>query len=570
MLHKSRRITSQRLLPAILILVVAALFALANRAAYKGYFQADSIDNLSLAQGLYARDLLQPLVVPKVFYNNFRPVGVLFFKLMGRWFGLWFPPYVAALQLLHVLNAVLLVWLMRRLQLGLTASCTGALFFLVHMALFHVHWEPMYAFDLLCGLLCLLSLIAYIDGHWIVSFILFWLAFRAKENAIMLPVVLAAFELILGSRRWKRLIPFFALWAWLGAQALVNNGARQSDYTLHFDRTSIWHCVAFYSGQILLVPFAGLVIVPLAALVRDRRLWFGVTSFCAFIAPLLALPGRLAAAYLYVPLIGLAIAAGALAVRYTKTAIAVVLLVWIPWNFVHLRGLRRSELARAGTARLYIANVLEAAQQNPTAATYIYHDLPMPSYAIPAAVQLAHHKSEALKTLRVDDGATLAVLQSPSLVLLDWEPEPTPGSVVTLAHTPATPDLSYIKFDRSTPLWQMERGFNLGDRGPYRWIGPSAVARLARPADAGHFELTVNATDAMFKYVPRSHLRVLIDGRLIGERGFDHEGVETLRWSLDPAPPGTVRVDFEVQPGLRVNSESDPLGLNIGSFGFVP
>lgn len=565
-----RKSGSQRVLAAILALVALVLFSIANRGAYKSYFQADSIDNLALAQSLSARDLLQPLLVPKVFFNNFRPVGMLFFKLMGQWFGLWFPPYVVVLQLLHILNAVLVVWLLRRLKLPLAAACVGALFFGVHMALFSVHWEPMYVFDLLCGSLCLLSLIAYIDGRWIVSFLLFWLAYRAKEIAVMLPVILATYELLLGGRRWKRLAPFFALALVVGGQALLNNAARQSDYTLHFDLVSIWQCLTFYSGPIFLVPYAGFAILALPWLVRDRRLWFGVACFCALLVPMLLLPGRLANAYLYVPLTGLAISVGVLAQRQPKAVIAALLLVWIPWNFVNLRRFRNTELARADAARVYVANVIKAAERYPSIDTYIYHDLPMSWYVIPAVVRLVHHKSEDVKALRVDDGAALAALQSPSLVLLDWEPTPPPGSVVTLAHTPETPDLSFIKLDRSTPLWQLERGFDLGDRGPYRWMGPSAVARLSRPAGAKHFELTVNATDALFKYVPRSHLRVLIDGRVIGERDFDHEAVEVLRWNLDPAPSGTARVDFEVQPGFRVDPQGELFGLNIGGFGFVP
>ena len=560
---------SLRRLLALIAVAAIGLFAIANRGAYQNYFQADSIDNLALSQALDARDLVQPLLVPRVLFNNFRPVGMLFFKLMGQWFGLWFPPYAAALQLLHIVNAILLVWLMRRLQVPLMAACAGAVFFAVHMALFSVHWEPMYVFDLLCGSLSLLSLIAYIDGRWIVSLALFWLAYRAKENAVMLPAILAGYELLLGRGRWKRLIPFFALSLALGVQALINNSARQSDYTLRFDPASIWQCMRFYSGEILLVPFAGFAAL-LLLLVRDRRSWFGVLCFAAFIAPLLALPGRLAAAYLYVPLMGLAIGVGVLAERRPKAVIAAVLLAWIPWNFVNLRQLRNAELARAGAARIYIANTIKAARQYPAIDTYIYHDIPMPWYGITAAVQLVHRRSENVKALRVDDDATLPTLQSPSLVLLDWEPVPPPGSVVTLARTPQTPDLSYIKLDRSTPLWQLERGFNLGDRGPYRWIGPSAVARLSRPPGAKRFKLAVNATDALFKYVPRTHLRILIDGHLIGQRDFDREGVEVLRWNLDAAPSGTVRVDFEVQPGFRVDAQGELYGLNIGSFGFIP
>ncbi len=559
----------RRLLPAILVLAALLLFAVANRGAYKSYFQADSIDNLSLVQALGVRDFVQPLLVPKVFVNNFRPVGMLFFKLMGPWFGLWFPPYVAALQILHILNAVLLVWLMRRLQLSLLASAAGAVFFAVHMALFSVHWEPMYVFDLLCGSLCLLSLIAYVDGRWIVSFILFWLAFRAKENAVVLPVVLAVYELLLAKRRWKRLVPFFALSIVLGVQALINNAARNSDYTLHFDPASIWQCITFYSGQILLVPLAGFAILALPFLVRDRRLWFGIACFLAFITPLLVLPGRVAPAYLYVPLIGIAIATGVLAERRPKAAMAVLLLIWIPWNVVNLRRLRNTEMARGAAAHVYVASLVKASQKYPDISTYLYHDLPMSWYVIPAAVRVVHHSSDEVKTLSVDDASAPGALQSQSLLLLDWEPMPPPGSVVTLAHTPQTGDLSYIKMDRSTPLWQLESGWNLDGRGPYRWAAPSAVARLARPTGAKQFELTVNVAKDFFKYVRGSRLRVLIDGRLIGEHNFDRAAVEVLHWNLDPAPPGTARVEFEV-PGFRLDPQGELFGLSVGNFGFLP
>lgn len=560
----------RRLLAAILALAALVLFSIANRGAYKSYFQADSIDNLALAQSLGARDLLQPLLVPKVFFNNFRPVGMLFFKLMGQRFGLWFPPYVAALHLVHMLNAVLLVWLLRRLKLPLTAACAGALFFVVHMALFSVHWEPMYVFDLLCGSFCLLSLIAYVDGRWIVSFILFWLACRAKEIAVMLPVILATYEFLLASRRWKRLVPFCALSVALGAQALINNAARQSDYTLRFDPGSLWQCLTFYSGQIFLVPFAGFAILLLPWLIRDRRLWFGVAFFLVLTLPLLLLPGRLAGAYLYVPLIGLSVAVAVLAERHPKAVIAALLLVWVPWNFVNLRHFRNTEMARGAAAHVYVASVIGAAQKYPDIHAYLYHESPMPWYVIPAVVNLVRHSREDVRTFAVYDRAAEGLLASEPLILLDWESTPAPGSVVTLARTKETRDLGYIRMDRYTPLWQLERGWDLDGRGPYRWMRPSAAARLERPAGATQFELTANITQGFLNYVHRSHLRVLIDGRLIGEREFDRPGLEALRWRIDPAPSGTARVSFEVQPGFQVDPEGDPMGLSVGDFGFVP
>src|SRR5689334_6117561 len=109
------------LIPVVLMLGALVLFSIANRGAYKGFFEADSLDNLALAPRLGYWDLWRPLLVPEVFFNNFRPVGMFFFKWMGAHFGLWFPPYVAVLQILHILNAGLLWLLLRRLGLPLAA-----------------------------------------------------------------------------------------------------------------------------------------------------------------------------------------------------------------------------------------------------------------------------------------------------------------------------------------------------------------------------------------------------------------------------------------------------------------
>src|SRR5438046_10191882 len=63
-----------------------------------------------------------------------------------------------------------------------------------------------------------------------------WLAFKSKELAIMLPVVLLCYEHWLGKRHWKRLIPFFAVSLLFGIQALATVGTHTgTEYALHFN-----------------------------------------------------------------------------------------------------------------------------------------------------------------------------------------------------------------------------------------------------------------------------------------------------------------------------------------------
>src|SRR5436190_4932492 len=149
------------LLTTLLLATALLLFWIANRGAYRNYFQADSLDNIGLAHAIGWDSILKPLAVPTVPVDNFRPVGMAFLKLMSNTAGLRFPPYIAALQILHVINALLAFLLLRRLGLSTLAAAAGVLFFVFHMALFTVLWEPMYVFDLLCGSFCLLSLLTY-------------------------------------------------------------------------------------------------------------------------------------------------------------------------------------------------------------------------------------------------------------------------------------------------------------------------------------------------------------------------------------------------------------------------
>src|ERR1700736_2095838 len=91
--------------------VLALLFLIANRGAYKGYFQNDDLDNLAFTRSLSTWDFAKPLVSPQYFENNFRPVGHFFYRLMGRAAGLNFPPYIAVIHTLHLINVVLLWFL---------------------------------------------------------------------------------------------------------------------------------------------------------------------------------------------------------------------------------------------------------------------------------------------------------------------------------------------------------------------------------------------------------------------------------------------------------------------------
>src|ERR1051325_612936 len=99
-----------RRMGAALFLTMALLFLIANRGAYKGYFQDDELDNISWAPYVSTSDFLTGVLTPKFLSGNFRPVGHLYFACMGRHFGLDFPKYLFPIHALHLLN-VWLLWL---------------------------------------------------------------------------------------------------------------------------------------------------------------------------------------------------------------------------------------------------------------------------------------------------------------------------------------------------------------------------------------------------------------------------------------------------------------------------
>src|SRR5690349_20619081 len=379
-----------------LFIAMAALFLIANRGAYKGYFQDDELDNISWAPTLSAGTFAQGLLTPKFLSGNFRPTGHFYFAVMGKRFGLDFPKYLFPIHALHLLN-VWLVWLIgRRLDLSPFAAAAGSLFFAFHMAVFDVFWKPMYVFDLLCGTFCLASLYFFMRRRLVASFVMFWLAYKSKELAVMLPAVLALYEYWLGKRRWKPLLPFAVVALSFGLQELLFNPNRNNDYAFDFAPHNVLGTASYYGDRILLFPMAGLVLLVIPLVTWDRRIWFGLAAMFLLAAPMLLLPNRTFSAYCYVPLIGAALACGGIAATRHRSLVLLFFLLWSGWNEFNLRLNRRHTLALADEYRSYVQAIGKAARAHPETSSYIYDGAPfsMHPWGIQGALRLATGKDE--------------------------------------------------------------------------------------------------------------------------------------------------------------------------------
>ena len=550
-----------------LFLLMAVLFLIANRGAYKGYFSDDELDNISWAPHVPLARFAEALATPRFMEGNFRPVGHLYFHVAGRLFGLDFPKYVFPIHAIHLLNVALLWLLLRRLGASPFASGAGAALFAFHMAVFDLYWKPMYVFDLLCATFCLAAMLFWMRGRWVLSFVSFWLAYKSKELAVMLPFVLAAYEYWLGKRRWKPLVPFAAASVSFGLQGLLLNPHHGDAYAFQLAPRRLGESARFYAGRLLLVPYAGFGVPLLPAFFRNRLLWFGVAALLLFFVPLLPLSGRLFGAYCYVPLIGLAIVLAAIADRGPRALTAAFLVLWLGFNFLHLRRDRRHELAVADENRGYVAALAGFARTAPGMREFIYDGLPSSLHAWgvegalrcvypDGAVRLAGMEDrEARAGLR--SGKKVAVLSYDSLV----------HALSIIARQPGTPDVSYIRMDRPTPIWQLEDGWYALE-GSFRWARPTATAHLYRPAGADEFELKVNVGPALLQS-GGAEARVFLDGAPVGAARFRNNGWQAARWKIPPEAAGPVQVRIESPQFGGAGPDPRPLGIPVVGFGFV-
>ena len=557
---------------ALIVVAIAgalALFLVANRGAYEGFFSDDDIDNIAWTSVTPASSFLWGLAAPKYYPQHFRPVGHATFHLLGKYAGLKFKPYVTLVHLLHFANALLVFLLLRRLKAPPWTAAAGALLFLFPMQVFDALWKPMYLFDVWCALFSLACLLCWIDRRFVLAFVCFWLAFKSKEHAVMLPFVLGAYEYWLGERKWKPLLPFVGLAGLFAAQGFLFNKQQGDDYRIHLSPWMVVKTSSFYLSRIILYPWLGLALLALPRLTRDRRVYFTLTAGGLLLLPMLLLPERLYAAYLYVS-VAFVLMAVALAMSRLHWAVtAAFVLLWLPLNFSSLRVQRKAALTYAQENQAYITQALEMARSLPDVRRFIIDGSPenFRWWGVQGILRWAYRTFD-LELIRVDSKNLSEVFAAGPVAMLSWEP-PTRKLIVT-ARKPDEPDASYLRITRYMPVWQLEQGWYQAEYR-YRWTAPKASARLWRPADARRFRFEANIGPQYIEMVKKVRVRVMLDGTQIGETEFTGHGWKVTDFPLAAAPAGTVHVVFEVDPPLKPNpDEPRLLGIPIGSFGFLP
>ncbi len=554
----------KRLGPAAAILAFLALFFAANRGAYQGTFSDDDVDNIAWTRLLPAADFVGGLLSPRYYPNHYRPVGHFTFSVLAKTAGMRFQPYVSVIHLLHLVNTALLWLLLRRLGLSGWHAAAGALFFSFNMALFDALWKPMYLFDLWCALFCLATLILYIDRHLLLALLTLLLAYKSKEHAVAIPAVLLAYEWALGKGEWKRVAPFAAIAVWFTAQGVLMNKDAGPDYSLHFTPAALWATGSFYGTRAFTLPV--LLLLLLRPWVRTRQVLFGLGTTLLLLGPMLFLPARLSGAYLYVAMLGLAVAVGSALAAFPGWASMLFFAAWIPMNYQTMRNERRAALTTAYENRAYLAAVAELPKQAPGILRFIYDGHPpgMRWWGVRGALRIFYARQD-IEIFPIEEKDPKGLFQQGDVALLRWDH--TRRRLSVAKRSPGEPPQSFIRMNEATPVWQLSEGWYQSE-DKYRWIKPRATAQLHRPADAREFAVELNVGPKYIADVKRSKLTVLIDGKRVGVADFNSPGWVTVRFPVTGAP-GTVQVEFLAEPAYGPSAiDSRVLGIPIGAFGF--
>jgi hypothetical protein len=329
---------------ALLVIIAFGWFLLF---AYNGLWAQFSIDDLTNLHGYLCRSPAS-LMVDNLRYwsTSYRPLGGLFYLALYRWFGFDPLPFRVACFGLLALNLGLL-W---RFTLRLSGSREVAFLALI-LAGYHAWFVDLYystgtVYDLLCYSFYLGAFNLYLGvrgqglvlawRHLGILIALYVCALNAKEMAVTLPVMLAAYEVIY---HWRALGESGQRWPWregrgvlvtglltvpyvIGKLTAAGNLAENPAYQLTISPSRYLHTFHLYLNPLLYQDHVFrdantiqllVVMLGIALWRRSRPLLF---AWCFLLVSLLpvAFMAHYAAFFLYLPMAGWSLYAAVLLV----------------------------------------------------------------------------------------------------------------------------------------------------------------------------------------------------------------------------------------------------------------
>ncbi|HSR67382.1 MAG TPA: glycosyltransferase family 39 protein [Acidobacteriota bacterium] len=324
----------------VLALVLAALPITVP--ALDSFFTFDDLMNLSR----YERDPWEAAQAALIlFTSKARPLGALFYLPLFWLFGMDPFPYYLLGAALVTLNLILLYGLVRRYGGSPVAGATACLFaaFMPHVINvlynFGAIYESASLLFILGALHCYKSYLESRRAAWYAAMLAcFWAGLNSKELAVVLPVLLLAYELLWGTLAkdlkekslWQACRPLLLRLAPLGAISVLYTLAKtlgpeaywrdNPQYVYHFGWLPLRNLriyLEMWTGHAFTISHFEIGLLLLAVLglawwLRSRLMIFGLVFAFMTLLPILPLDRRWAL-FLYLPGSGLGMLLGGLA-----------------------------------------------------------------------------------------------------------------------------------------------------------------------------------------------------------------------------------------------------------------
>ena len=282
----------------------------------------DEIGNLHMPQGELSFKFVT--ILPHYAYND-RPVGLLLERWWFDLFGFHYLPQLVFLLSIHLANLLLGFFLFRRLGASVLATLAALCIFGTLSTTAQTATYLGAIFDVLCLFFMLASILAFLSqkrGAAVLSALLFFLALRTKEFAMVLPVLLLAIAYFENTLR--RLWIHLAIWAVFLVQYaglirhMIATLSPGNAYTIRADLPTVLASFSYYTSLIFHEEWhpgrAYLIVALLLAIagyaVYRRRGWiaWAIAAYVLILLPVTIIPGNRAPFYVYAPALFLSFA----------------------------------------------------------------------------------------------------------------------------------------------------------------------------------------------------------------------------------------------------------------------
>ncbi len=264
-------------------------------------------------------------ILPHFAYND-RPVGFALERWWFELFGFNYRPQLLCFLSIHFANLLLGFFLMRRMGASALATLGALCAFATLSPTAQTVTYLGAIFDVLCLFLLLSSTLAFLSkkpGTAALSALLFFLALRTKEFAIVLPILLLA--IAYHEKTLRRLWIHLSIWAVFLIQyallirRMIPSTPAGNPYTIHADPRTILTSFLYFTSLIFheeahprRAAAILLVVVAIAAYALYRRrgwiLWT-LAAYALTLLPVAIIPGNRAEFYVYAPAMFLLFAA---------------------------------------------------------------------------------------------------------------------------------------------------------------------------------------------------------------------------------------------------------------------